>query len=150
MKGFFDQHPVPGNAVTLDATRGTDRHGVPRARVRWTMTEADLASVAAFLDRLRAQAEASGVGRLDTRLPDRVEDWGLTGIHSHFMGTTRMGTDPADSVTDGSGRVHGQARLFVSGPGLFRTYSYANPVLTIAALALRVADGVAASMGEDG
>jgi choline dehydrogenase-like flavoprotein len=60
-----------------------------------------------------------------------------------------MGDSPAVSVADGNGRVHGQKRLFLSGPGLYTTYSYANPVLTITALALRVAEGVERSLGTD-
>lgn len=56
------------------------------------------------------------------------------------MGATRMSARPEDGVVDGDCRVHGVANLFVASSSVFPTGSYANPTLTIAALALRVAD----------
>ncbi len=56
------------------------------------------------------------------------------------MGTTRMHRDPARGVVDGAGRVHGVPNLWVSGASTFPTGGYANPTLTIVALALRLAD----------
>lgn len=148
LNGYLDQRPDPGNRLTLSSEVASD--GLPRARVDWRLTEADRASVAAFARRLGSALEANGVGACVLADPTDVEGWGYTGIHSHLMGTTRMGRDPADSVVDGWGRVHGQHRLSISGPGLFRTYSYANPVLTIAALATVVAGGIVRSMREEG
>ena len=54
-----------------------------------------------------------------------------------------MGVDPRTSVTDPSGEVHDVPGLFVVGASLFPTSGYANPVFTIAATALHVADAVA-------
>ncbi len=58
----------------------------------------------------------------------------------HLMGTCRMGTDPALSVTDGFGRTHDHPNLWLTGSALFPTVDAANPTLTIAALTLRTAD----------
>ena len=63
----------------------------------------------------------------------------------HLMGTTRMGASPSSSVVDANGRVHGYANLFVAGSSLFPTSGYANPTLTIVALALRLADRLKAA-----
>ncbi|MGA9580988.1 MAG: GMC family oxidoreductase, partial [Allosphingosinicella sp.] len=60
----------------------------------------------------------------------------------HHMGTTRMGNDPATSVTDADGRVHGISNLWVAGSSLFPTGGWANPTLTIVALALRSAEKI--------
>ncbi|HEX8668390.1 MAG TPA: GMC family oxidoreductase, partial [Allosphingosinicella sp.] len=60
----------------------------------------------------------------------------------HHMGTTRMGDDPKSSVTDAAGRIHGIGNLWVAGSSLFPTGSWANPTLTIVALALRTADSI--------
>jgi threonine dehydrogenase-like Zn-dependent dehydrogenase len=46
-------------------------------------------------------------------------------------------------VTGPDGQVHDVPGLFVAGASLFPTSGYANPVFTIAALSLHVADGVA-------
>jgi choline dehydrogenase-like flavoprotein len=51
-----------------------------------------------------------------------------------------MHHDPNHGVVDEDGRVHGIPNLFVSGSSVFPTGGYANPTLTIVALALRLAD----------
>src|SRR6185503_13601738 len=61
----------------------------------------------------------------------------------HHMGTTRMADNPRHGVTDGFGRVHGVDNLYVAGSSLFPTSGWANPTLTLAALALRTADRIA-------
>jgi choline dehydrogenase-like flavoprotein len=58
----------------------------------------------------------------------------------HTMGTTRMGNDPASSVVDENCRVHGFGNLFLAGSSVFTTGGYANPTLTIVALAMRLGD----------
>lgn len=63
----------------------------------------------------------------------------------HQAGTCRMGTDPANSVTDAHGRVWGHDNVFVSDGGLHPTNGGFNPVLTIMALAFRNADHLARS-----
>jgi choline dehydrogenase-like flavoprotein len=55
------------------------------------------------------------------------------------MGTHRMGSDPAASCCDSSGRTHDHPNLFLAGAGLLPTVDAANPTLTVAALALRTA-----------
>jgi choline dehydrogenase-like flavoprotein len=60
----------------------------------------------------------------------------------HQAGTARMGNDPKSSVTNAWGRVHGHDNLFVADGSLHVTNGGFNPVLTIMALAYRVADGM--------
>jgi len=64
----------------------------------------------------------------------------------HHMGTTRMASDPRRGVTDAEARVHGIGNLWVAGSSLFPTSGWANPTLTIVALALRTADHVSATL----
>ena len=66
----------------------------------------------------------------------------------HFLGTTRMGDDPARAVTDPWGRVHAVDNLYVIDGGLFVTSAAVNPTSTIQALALRIADHIAARLKE--
>jgi choline dehydrogenase-like flavoprotein len=61
----------------------------------------------------------------------------------HIMGTTRMGRDRATSVVDEDCRVHGYENFFVAGSSVFPSGGFANPTLTIVALALRLADKLA-------
>ncbi len=60
----------------------------------------------------------------------------------HACGTCRMGTDSSNSVTDAQGKVWGVDNLFVADASLMPTSSGVNPSLTIAAMALKVADHV--------
>lgn len=60
----------------------------------------------------------------------------------HACGTCRMGTSPENSVTDPEGKVWGTGNLYVADASLFPTSSGVNPSLTIAANALKVADGI--------
>ncbi len=56
-----------------------------------------------------------------------------------------MGNDPATSVTDPTGRVHGHDNLWVMDGSVHVTNGGFNPVLRTYALALRAADALAAT-----
>jgi hypothetical protein len=49
-------------------------------------------------------------------------------------------SDPKQGVVDADCRVHGVGNLFIAGPSVFPTGGYANPVLTVVALTVRLAD----------
>ena len=51
-----------------------------------------------------------------------------------------MHADPSYGVVDPQCRVHGCANLYVAGSSVFPTAGYANPTLTIVALAARLSD----------
>lgn len=57
----------------------------------------------------------------------------------HLMGTARLGADPASAVCNPRGAVHDTAGLFVADASLFPSAVGVNPMLTIMALATRVA-----------
>ena len=56
------------------------------------------------------------------------------------MGTARMGTDPKNSVVNDWGRSHDVGNLFIVDSSIFVTSSGVNPVSTMQALALYIAD----------
>jgi choline dehydrogenase-like flavoprotein len=62
---------------------------------------------------------------------------------SHQMGTCRMSSDPEAGVVDVDLRVHGTANLYLVGSAVFPAAGCVPPSLTIAALALRLADHLA-------
>ena len=77
------------------------------------------------------------------------EDWQFDPLVSahpiggyHHMGTTRMSDSPHEGVTDSYGRVHGIENLSIAGSSLFLTSGWANPTLTIIALACRTAAAI--------
>jgi choline dehydrogenase-like flavoprotein len=66
---------------------------------------------------------------------------GLAGT-AHVSGTLTTGNDPAHSVVDSLGRVHGMKSLYVVDGSILPRSSRVNPSLTIYAWALRVADNI--------
>ena len=62
----------------------------------------------------------------------------------HVKGTLRMGTDPAVSVVRPDGRFHDVENLYCCDGSVFPTGGGWNPTLTIVAVALRTARGLAA------
>jgi choline dehydrogenase-like flavoprotein len=67
---------------------------------------------------------------------------------AHACGTLIAGDNPANSVVDPQGRVHGMKNLYVVDGSALPRSSRVNPALTIYAWALRVADKLDQSQGE--
>lgn len=142
-----EQAPNPDSRVTLTGER--DPTGVPRVALDWRLSEIDVRSVRVLVEALERELKRLGLGRVEPEEWLQGSEWEtdpLISSHTiggyHHMGTTRMGSDPRSSVTDGQGRVHGIGNLYIAGSSLFPTGSWANPTLTIVALALRTADHV--------
>jgi choline dehydrogenase-like flavoprotein len=55
------------------------------------------------------------------------------------MGTTKMSTRASNGVVDPNCRVHGVPNLFIAGSSVFPTGGFANPTLSLVALAIRLA-----------
>lgn len=138
VQGFFDQHPSNINAIKLSDTK--DQFDMPKATVCWQFSNEDYESVENFLNDLKTGLAEKEVGTLDIDF-DRYNTK-LNGIHSHFLGTARMGKSSSNSVANGEGRVHEYGNLYLAGSCLLPSYGYANPVLTICALAKKTADHI--------
>ena len=88
-----------------------------------------------------------GLGTLIDDPADDETGWPRSMVGGkHHIGTTRMHVDPKQGVVDPDCRVHGFANLYVAGSSVFPTSGYANPTLTIVALAIRQADHIAERM----
>lgn len=150
----FEQTPNPESRVSLDQSAGAvDAFGQRRIVLDWRMENRDRRTASRALALLAEEVGRLGIGRmqllegateLDKRWPAR-----LTGSR-HHMGTARMANDPALGVTDANGRVHSTENLYVCGSALFPTSGYANPTLTIVALALRQAEHLAERLTKQG
>ena len=60
----------------------------------------------------------------------------------HYLGTTRMSNLPQHGVVDENCKVHDLNNLYIASSSVFATSSYANPTLTVVALAIRLADHI--------
>lgn len=136
LRNFLEMEPHPDNRVTLAEAR--DAHGVPLPRVAHSPTELDRRSLLALHERLAAEFERTGLGRLESDLA-AADPWPIDQDASHHMGTTRMGDDPASSVVDRDLRVHSLENLWCAGASVFPTSGCANPTFTLVALSIRLA-----------
>jgi choline dehydrogenase-like flavoprotein len=132
-----EQSADPASRVALDDL--TDAYGDPRPLLDWRIAPGDLESLRRTQDLLSERLQAAGLGTIRRRLGEESPPAMITGGF-HHMGTTRMDPDPARGVVDASGRVHGIGGLFITGGSVFPTSGYANPTLTVVALAIRLAD----------
>jgi choline dehydrogenase-like flavoprotein len=91
------------------------------------------------MQRFDQAVRQAGVGRFEGAFPDEPSAW-LQAVEPgmHHMGTTRMHVAPEQGVVDENSRVHGTVNLFVTGSSVFPSGGYANPTLTIVALAVRL------------
>ncbi len=133
---YPEQAPDPENRITLGTNR--DALGIPRAVIHWRWRDADRRSASRAVELLAAAFDKAGIGRLRISPGESF----TPGTH-HPASTTRMSDDPRLGVVDATGKVHGTANLFVAGASVFPTAGFANPMLTIVALALRLADHLA-------
>jgi choline dehydrogenase-like flavoprotein len=129
----LEQPPRRENAITLGSR--LDAFGTPLPALHWRWCAEDQR----LLSRVRATfaraLERAGIGRVQIDESARPDP----NAH-HHAGTTRMHDDPMHGVVDATGRVHGTRALYVAGASTFPSAGFANPALTIVAMALRLAE----------
>jgi choline dehydrogenase-like flavoprotein len=136
----IEQTPNPDSRVML--THQRDALGQNRLILFWRLNDIDRRTYRRAQEMAGLEFGRLGIGRLNAKpLPDN--GWppfgGMFGSR-HHMGTTRMSNDPRTGVVDATCRMHGLSNLYVAGSSVFPTSGYANPTLTIVALALRLGD----------
>ena len=136
---LVEQLPREDSYVALDPER-TDHLDSPVPDVHWNVGDRALETIERanqvqeqILDELGAEVTWQAG-------PDS------TGPAYHHMGTTRMGNDPEESVVDPQCRTHDLDNCWIAGSSVFPTGGAMNPTLTIAALALRVAEDIERSL----
>ncbi len=145
-----EQAPNRDSRVTLGDD--CDRFGMPRVKLDWRLGEQDVHTAAELVAAVSRAFSNRGIGKVVPAewLSHEPLAWQFDPVVSahpiggfHHMGTTRMSDDPKQGVTDREGRVHGIENLYIAGSSLFPTGGWANPTLTILALALRTAERIA-------
>lgn len=129
--------PIPENRLLFDTSR-LDDFGLPSMSADVRLTAADHARVRRALALQHEMAEVIGDPR-----PGMTTTFAPYASFFHLMGSYRLGTDPATSVTDTNCRVWGYENLYLAGNGLLGTRNHCNPTLTTVALGLVAADAIA-------
>ncbi|MFB6302130.1 MAG: GMC family oxidoreductase [Haloferacaceae archaeon] len=133
MGGLVGQLPEKGNYIDLDPST-TDDHGNPVPDVHWRVDARTRRTI-----RRANEIQRAVLADLDAEITWQVGP-GETGPAFHHMGTTRMGTDPEESVVSPRMRTHDLDNLWIAGSSVFVTSGAMNPTLTIAALAIKLSD----------
>jgi len=142
-----EQAPNPASRIVLSSER--DALGSQRADLDWQLSGIDKHTARVIAQTFDTEFTRLGLGSITPGawLDDPDPQWPAdptVGNHPlanyHQVGGTRMGETPATGVVDADCRVHGYANLFVAGSSVFPTSGWANPTLTIVALAMRLAD----------
>lgn len=123
--------PNPDSRVELD-DQDTDMFGDPLPRIRFALSDIDRQTHTRAHEVLRTLLDARGCRDVKTTM-------NFSRAH-HHMGSCRMSLDPAAGVVDPHCKVHGVLNLHLAGASVFASGGAQQPTLTIAALALRLAD----------
>lgn len=116
----------------LEAKPGLDRFGLPQTTVHFSRSNEDRKNIRDRLKILESVIREMGLEITKSKVQD-------PGGH-HSTSTARMGTSPANSVTDKNMKVHETENLYVCSNAAFPTCSAVNPTLTLTALAFRLAE----------
>lgn len=133
---YAEQLPDRVNAISLNP-RVTDYFGSPAPHIHYSVGPYERKALDEALE--VAGKILAAMGLTDVRSA------GLS-FAGHQIGTHRMGADPRTSVVDVSLKTHDVPNLYLVGSGCFVTASASPPTLTIAALAIRAADHIAARL----
>lgn len=149
-----EQAPNPDSRVLLSGER--DALGNRRADLDWRLSGIDKHTAKVFGQTFNSELRRLNLGSLRPGdwLDDPDPQWPVDltiGNHPianyHQVGGTRMSADPSHGVVDADACVHFYANLHVAGSSVFPTSGWANPTLTIVALAMRLADRLDSRLG---
>jgi choline dehydrogenase-like flavoprotein len=140
--------PYLTHTVTLDSTV-KDVFGLPVALITWTAGMYEQVAQQFYIPVVKSMMVKAGAAAV-LAVPDTDNSGGLPS-RNHIMGGMMMGQDPATSVTDPYGRVHGLDNVVVADGSVFVTSGAHNPTNTIMAVALRTMREIAgAASGGNG
>jgi nucleoside-diphosphate-sugar epimerase/choline dehydrogenase-like flavoprotein len=142
----IEQLPHWHNRIALSDQK--DALHLPKLKLEWKKTDADEKVFRVTIETIDRywKTNLANVCDLEWKpeaLNSEVGMVNLTMDLAHPAGSTRMGTNPLDSVVDVNLRVHRIENLSIASASVFPSSGSANPTLTIMHLAMRAADGVA-------
>ena len=142
---------VPSSTNRLSLSSDTDRLGVPRAKLDWTLSPTDIQTFSTALDQfkqfwdLRGLAKVCGIRWRETDDHETSLRSGVIRDVYHPSGSTRMGRDPKSSVVDSDLSCHAVSNISVLSPSIFPSAGSANPMLTLLCLAYRLVETLGVS-----
>jgi choline dehydrogenase-like flavoprotein len=144
----WEQIPNENSTITLDATQMDPIFGLPVTHLDWRLLDEDKRTIVRGLEICEAYLRERGAVEFQvlTDLSGGPDHWsfepdeGALSTGDHHMGAARMSLSSEDGIVNPDSRLHLVDNVYIAGCAVFPTGGFANPTLTIVALALRLAD----------
>ena len=142
LSGRGESVAMKSNYCEIDPNK-VDKYGVPVLRFNYQWTDNEIKQAKHMQDTFEEIIHNMGAISLWNK-PGKESNYGLTkpGQIIHEVGTTRMGSDPKDSVVNEFERLHGVSNVYVVDAGPFVSQADKNPTWTIMALAMRSSEHI--------
>ena len=130
------------NYCEIDPNK-VDKYGVPVLRFNYQWTDNEIKQAKHMQDTFEEIIYNMGGISLWEK-PGKDNNYGLTkpGQIIHEVGTTRMGSNPKDSVVNKYEKLHDTSNVYVVDAGPFVSQADKNPTWTILALAMRSSEKI--------
>ena len=142
LSGRGESVAMKSNYCEIDPKK-VDKYGVPVLRFNYQWTDNEIKQAKHMQDTFEEIIHNMGAISLWNK-PGKESNYGLTkpGQIIHEVGTTRMGSDPKDSVVNEFERLHDVSNVYVVDAGPFVSQADKNPTWTIMALAMRSSEHI--------
>ncbi|HYH79416.1 MAG TPA: GMC family oxidoreductase [Longimicrobium sp.] len=145
----WEQLPSDDSRLTL--ADSVDVLGNRRVRVEWKLSEADMHTYERAVDAASYRLSLAYKFKFQRNfnIRDRASWWTRLVPGDHPMGGTRMSVSATDGVVNPDCRLHAVDNLYVSSSSNWPSGGWANPTLSIVAMALRLADHLLGQVAEE-
>ena len=142
LSGRGESVAMKSNYCEIDPNK-VDKYGVPVLRFNYQWTDNEIKQAKHMQDTFEEIIHNMGAISLWNK-PGKESNYGLTkpGQIIHEVGTTRMGSDPKDSVVNEFEKLHDVSNVYVVDAGPFVSQADKNPTWTIMALAMRSSEHI--------
>lgn len=127
----------------------SDWLGLPQLTVDLRFSDADAASVVRTHDLMEGWLARTGIGRIEYRMPREERHAAVLALAAHGthqIGLARMGAHRRDGVVDDQLSCFDAPNLHLASTAVLPTSGQANPTVSTVALALRLANRLAAQL----
>jgi choline dehydrogenase-like flavoprotein len=121
--------------VTLDDSK-TDNYGNPVPHIEFDIGSHVVETGEYAIEILKEIMDTIGAEITSISDPESQR------LGNHHNGTTRMGSDPSESVVNARLRTHDLSNLWIASSSVFPTSGASAPTLTIAALSVKAAEHI--------
>ncbi len=140
-----EQEPLSASRITLSTER--DAVGMLRSQIDWQMSPLEWKTIRGFTAMVQDALRRVGLATLEPQSELTRED-GYRSVtfddSYHWMGGTRMASSAGEGVVDTDLKLNGVRNAYVCSASVYPTSGFANPVHTLLALTIRLADHLAA------